>query len=183
MVQVARVRTGALALPATEAADDAGPVVFTVAGTTFASLSADGGSVLLHLPEAAVDEVAAEHPAAERVESAVGTVGTGIAVIGLPVAGLDVRDLDRLLRRAWDAAAPEGLRAEHDPAATAARTAGLPAIGRPATRALDLAGITTLDAVAARTEAELLALHGVGPRALRILREALAAEGRGLRSG
>ncbi|HIZ38181.1 MAG TPA: DNA-binding protein [Candidatus Ruania gallistercoris] len=54
----------------------------------------------------------------------------------------------------------------------------LPAIGRPATRALTTAGITSLDAVAARTEAELLELHGLGPRALRLLREALAAQGR-----
>ncbi|MCA5891816.1 hypothetical protein LEP48_00435 [Isoptericola sp. NEAU-Y5] len=48
------------------------------------------------------------------------------------------------------------------------------AIGRPATRALESAGITTLAAVAQRSDAELLALHGVGPRAVRILREALA---------
>jgi hypothetical protein len=36
------------------------------------------------------------------------------------------------------------------------------------------AGITTLAQVAAVTDAELLAMHGVGPRAVRILREALA---------
>lgn len=48
------------------------------------------------------------------------------------------------------------------------------AIGRPATRALTSAGITTLAKVAALTDAELLALHGVGPKAVRILREALA---------
>lgn len=49
------------------------------------------------------------------------------------------------------------------------------AIGRPATRALAGAGITTLSDVARLTDADLLALHGVGPRAVRILREALAA--------
>jgi predicted flap endonuclease-1-like 5' DNA nuclease len=48
------------------------------------------------------------------------------------------------------------------------------AIGGPATRALVGAGITTLAQVAAVTDAELLAMHGVGPRAVRILREALA---------
>jgi predicted flap endonuclease-1-like 5' DNA nuclease len=53
----------------------------------------------------------------------------------------------------------------------------LPAVGRPATTALGHAGITTLDHVAEHTEAELLALHGVGPKAVRILREALAASG------
>lgn len=57
---------------------------------------------------------------------------------------------------------------------------GLPRIGAPATRALTAEGITDLDAVAARTEAELLALHGVGPRAIRTLRAALGELGRDL---
>jgi predicted flap endonuclease-1-like 5' DNA nuclease len=46
-------------------------------------------------------------------------------------------------------------------------------IGRPATRALAGAGITTLAQVAALTDAELLAMHGVGPRAVHVLRETL----------
>lgn len=57
----------------------------------------------------------------------------------------------------------------------------LPRIGAPATRALAAIGITRLDQVAGRSEAELLALHGVGPRAIRILREALDQHGRSLR--
>lgn len=56
----------------------------------------------------------------------------------------------------------------------------LPKIGRPANRALLAIGVTTLDQVAPMSEAELLALHGVGPRAIRILREALEQQGRGL---
>jgi predicted flap endonuclease-1-like 5' DNA nuclease len=51
----------------------------------------------------------------------------------------------------------------------------LPAIGRPANAALVAHGITTLEQVATMTSNELLALHGVGPRAVRILGEALAA--------
>jgi hypothetical protein len=54
-------------------------------------------------------------------------------------------------------------------------------IGRPATNALLGAGLTTLDEVATRSEAELLSLHGVGPKAVRVLAEALAAQGRTLR--
>ncbi len=57
----------------------------------------------------------------------------------------------------------------------------LPQIGAPATRALAAIGITRLEEVADRSEAELLALHGFGPRALRILREALAARGQSMR--
>ena len=53
----------------------------------------------------------------------------------------------------------------------------LPPVGAPARRALEQAGVTTLEDVAARSEQDLLALHGVGPRAVRTLREALAAQG------
>jgi hypothetical protein len=58
-----------------------------------------------------------------------------------------------------------------DPAADDALPAGLP---QPAVRALLAAGLTTLSAAAARTDEELLALHGVGPKAVRLLREAAA---------
>jgi len=58
----------------------------------------------------------------------------------------------------------------------------LPRIGAPATRALAAAGVTRLSEVAGWSEAELLALHGVGPRAVRILGEALAERGLAFRS-
>lgn len=47
-------------------------------------------------------------------------------------------------------------------------------IGQPATRALNGQGITSLEQAARHTEAQLLALHGVGPKAIRVLREAFA---------
>jgi hypothetical protein len=50
-------------------------------------------------------------------------------------------------------------------------------IGAPATRALAAAGLTRLDQLAGVPERQLGDLHGVGPRALRILREALAEQG------
>ncbi len=53
----------------------------------------------------------------------------------------------------------------------------LPNIGQPARRALATVGIERLEQVAAKNERELLALHGFGPKALRILREALDARG------
>jgi hypothetical protein len=59
---------------------------------------------------------------------------------------------------------------------------GLPRdIGAPATRALHAAGFTRLEQLVGVPERELGQLHGVGPKALRILREAL--EERGLSSG
>lgn len=52
-----------------------------------------------------------------------------------------------------------------------------PAIGAPATRALLNEKITTLKQVAKRTEKELLELHGMGPKAIGILKKALAQKG------
>ena len=47
----------------------------------------------------------------------------------------------------------------------------LPKIGAPATRALNNAGITYIEQLTKMTEKEVLALHGMGPKALRILKE------------
>lgn len=44
-------------------------------------------------------------------------------------------------------------------------------IGKPAMRTLLAAGIQTLHQVASMTDEELLKLHGVGPKAVRVLRE------------
>jgi predicted flap endonuclease-1-like 5' DNA nuclease len=55
-------------------------------------------------------------------------------------------------------------------------------MGKPALRALQAAGITTLSEAAKRSEAELAQLHGVGPKALRVLSEALTARNASLRS-
>jgi len=56
----------------------------------------------------------------------------------------------------------------------------LPRIGAPATRALVGAGYTSVGQLDGVPAAELSALHGFGPKALRILQEALEAEGRSL---
>lgn len=53
----------------------------------------------------------------------------------------------------------------------------LPKIGAPATRALAQAGYTQLSQLSAVSADDLLKLHGVGPKAVRILREALAQKG------
>jgi predicted flap endonuclease-1-like 5' DNA nuclease len=53
----------------------------------------------------------------------------------------------------------------------------LPNIGGPATRALAGAGITQLQQLTRWSEADLAKLHGVGPKAVRILREALRERG------
>ena len=59
--------------------------------------------------------------------------------------------------------------------------AGLPGnIGAPATRALTAAGYTRLSRLADVPAAELAKPHGVGPKALRLLQQALAEHGMSL---
>jgi hypothetical protein len=53
----------------------------------------------------------------------------------------------------------------------------LPKTSAPAQRALEGAGITSLKQLTEVTEAELLMLHGMGPKAVRILHETLKANG------
>jgi predicted flap endonuclease-1-like 5' DNA nuclease len=50
-------------------------------------------------------------------------------------------------------------------------------IGAPATRALTGAGYTSLKQLAGVPIADLKRLHGMGPKALRVLQEALEEEG------
>ncbi len=58
----------------------------------------------------------------------------------------------------------------------------LPRIGAPATRALASVGVTRLNQLVDHREEDLLALHGFGPRALRILEASLNTAGLKLRS-
>jgi hypothetical protein len=53
-----------------------------------------------------------------------------------------------------------------------------PGIGQPALRALAGAGYTRLEQLTRAREADLLQLHGFGPKALRLLAAALASRGK-----
>lgn len=155
---------------------DARSVVFTVHGKKFASLTADR-QVHLHLGEDDAASALADLPVAERLEEEDG--------IAIPLERVDGQALNYLVRRAWFARAPKRL--ADSLAATDSAGAGevgdLPsAIGRPATRALAGAGITTLEEVARHSQNELLDLHGVGPKAIRALEEALQARQLEMRS-
>src|SRR6185503_10043446 len=50
-------------------------------------------------------------------------------------------------------------------------------IGKPAGRALEAAGYSRLEQLARVQEADLLELHGMGPKAMGLIRDALAAQG------
>ena len=58
-----------------------------------------------------------------------------------------------------------------------------PKIGAPAMRALEAAGYSRLEQLTKITEAELAQLHGMGPKALGILRETLKEKGLSLKAG
>jgi len=51
-------------------------------------------------------------------------------------------------------------------------------LSQPAVRALLRAGYTQLDQLTRVREADLLKLHGMGPKGVRLLREALRASGK-----
>jgi predicted RecB family nuclease len=53
----------------------------------------------------------------------------------------------------------------------------LSSVAAPARRALEQAGITTLEQLSTFTETDLLALHGMGPSSIPKLRNALGSKG------
>ncbi|GAA4923972.1 hypothetical protein [Stackebrandtia albiflava] len=143
-----------------------GARTYSVAGEEFASLDAEG-FVHLRLPASEAEDMTGRHETAQRVEH-------GVRV---PIKDINGQALNYWVRRAWLSCAPpeRAARAMEADLAAAGGVGDLPkAIGKPATRALANAGITTLDQVAALSDAELNALHGVGPKAVKILRDALA---------
>lgn len=178
MTNLSQLRKAALALPEAEEGTHFGMVAFSVRGKGFASVTKDG-QVQLHLPDAEADAALTAHPTGERLVR----MGTPIG-FRAPLADINGKDLNALVRAAWFCRAPKRLAAALGAADAGTQLADsdLPAaIGRPATRALLGAGLTTLAQVATRTEGELRALHGVGPKAIRILTESLAEKGMSLR--
>lgn len=59
----------------------------------------------------------------------------------------------------------------------------LPKLAAPARRALAGAGYTHLEQFAEATEFEVLRLHGMGPNAMNVLRDALKEHGLSFRDG
>lgn len=58
-----------------------------------------------------------------------------------------------------------------------------PRLAKPAVRALHHAGYTRLEQLTKVSEPELASLHGIGPNALALLREALGARGLSFANG
>ena len=70
------------------------------------------------------------------------------------------------------------------PVATHPNAAAFPAgLSGPALRALAQAGITSMAQLAQHTETSVASLHGMGPKGVRLLKDALTAQGRRFRAG
>lgn len=175
MTTKAQLRKAALALPEVEEGTHFGMLAFKVKGKGFVSLTKDG-LVQLSLSDEVAEQVLSKFSVAEKLTRSGKLIG-----VTVPLEEVNGMELNSLVEKAWSSRAPKRLadgRRAASRGESPAGTSGLPAnIGKPATRALLGAGIADLDQVARRTEAELLALHGVGPRAVRLLGEALAERG------
>lgn len=177
MTTLSQLRKAALALPEVEEGTHFGMVAFSVRGKGFASVTKDG-LLQLQLPDVDVEAAVAASRTAERLVR----MGTPIG-LRVPLADVDGKELNSLVRVAWGSRAPKRLAAALDAAdaGVAPPEGDLPAeIGKPATRALLGAGLNTLELVAKHSAKDLLALHGVGPRAVRILTESLRQRGMSL---
>lgn len=65
---------------------------------------------------------------------------------------------------------------EMDSAAKQTKFQNIKGIGEPARRALASAGFTHLEQLAEAFETDLMKLHGMGPKAIRVLKEELAKQ-------
>lgn len=174
MTTLAQLRKAALSLPEVEEGTHLGTVAFKANGKRFASVTKDGTVQLVMTVEDA-------HDALRKLAAATEWTHSGKRVgVAIPLAAVNGMELNALVEKAWRHRAPKRLVNARLAAARGVVPEGpdaLPkSIGRLATRALLAAGITTLGEVARRSDAELLGLHGVGPRAVRLLREAIAKQ-------
>lgn len=148
MTTPAQIRKAALALPEVEETDG----TFAVRGTVFATVTGKGASATLTvLPDSTTSAL----------------------------ADINGMESNHLVRQAWLAAAPEELSAPLVAAesAVAGEVGDLPkAIGNPATKALVAHGITSLDDLSGYSLDEVGSWHGVGAKAVDILRDALGRE-------
>ena len=172
MTTLAQLRKAALALPEVEEGTHFGMVAFSVRGNRFASLDKDS-YVQLRLPGDQVDVAVGAHSSGEPVVRNGETIGFRV-----PIADINGKDLNALVAESWLCRAPKRLAATYRAARDGSASGDLPAaIGKPATRALAGQGLMTLEQVATWTERDLLALHGVGPKAVRILGDELNSRG------
>jgi len=172
MIGIEDVRRHALALPETEEGTHFGLPSFTVRGKGFAGLQKGATHALLSVSQTEAEALATEDP--ETYEAVSRNGGRIFVGVRIHLATVAPDRFPTLLAHAWRNRAPKRLAAAHPGIGDELP----PKLGAPAERALADAGYTSLSQLTSATEREIGALHGVGPAALRRLRDALAATGR-----
>ncbi len=178
MTSRAIFRNAALTFPEVTEEEREGKVVYAVRGKQFAALTTNG-MVHLRLPADEASRAIATYPTAEQLLHAGRPIG-----FAAPLRDVGGQHIWSLTMAAWKHRAPKRLAAQVDTIIASENQPGsdLPSsIGKAATRALLMAGIVTLDDVATKRASDLLAMHGVGPKAVRILADALSERGQSLR--
>jgi hypothetical protein len=175
MTTLAQVRKAALALAEVEETTHFGMVAFKVRGKGFASVTKDKAWLQVNLEASDAENVIGEIAGAELILRSDAVIG-----VKVPLGGINGMQSNALVYRAWLARAPKKLARVESSAATAdvGSVGDLHAsIGRPATRALAGAGLSTLKLLSTWTKAAVLDLHGVGPKAVDLLERAMAEQG------
>lgn len=171
MTTVAHVRTAVKRLAEVVRVDGADRETWAVDGQAFLTLTADRSALEVRLPADDAERVLVDIPGSSLPGQDARTSG-----VVIPLGAMNGMQANAVIGRAWAHCAPDRL--TQVSAASAAADGDLPrSIGRPATSALHGAGIATLAELSTRTPVEIAALHGVGPRAVRLLGEALEAAG------
>lgn len=180
MTTKAQLRKAALYLPEVEEGTHFGLPAYKVRGKGFASLTEDGAAQL-RMTEQDVALTVQRVPTAAVISRNGKTIG-----VSVPLADVDGMVLNNLVRKSWLSVAPKALANSYRAAAEGAAPSGpdsLPkAIGKPATQALLAAGVSSLSEVTKLSSSELLAMHGVGPKAVSLLEAELIRRGLALRS-
>lgn len=175
MTTLRQLRKAALGLPEVSEEDVGGAHRFLVSGESFAVIDSSGSVELLCGREHA-EKALGIFPSADRLEHGGETVG-----VRVPLSDLNGMELNQLVYQAWLHCAPERLKLALRSAADGIAPSGADALprnlGRPATSALLTAGVTTLSEATSWSAQRLGALHGFGPKALKLLQAALAERG------
>lgn len=142
-----------------------------VDGRHFMTITKDNSAIQLRLPPDDARAVLTDIPGSSLLVR-----GETVLGVNIPLEAMNGMQANAVIRRAWKYGAPKRL--AQVPELTSSLASDLPpSIGRPATRALNGAGIATIADLANHTEREIAALHGIGPKAIRILTDALSTAG------
>lgn len=163
MTTIRHIRTSAGRLESVEETIDDSVIIFSVDERPFAWVDQAESTLRIAVPSREADSIIDDIPSARRVRRPV-----GVAVALTEVNGMVANSL---MHRAWAHARPSGA------PAPATIVDVPPSIGRPATRALAEHGIGSLSDLAGHARTEIAAWHGVGPKALDILTQALSKAG------